>query len=79
MLRTAVLTTATAFALSTVAMLFAPAASAGVGDILDTLEEFDDIAECDYVTKKVRVKVRTRSGYKWVWVRKRVRVCDDDD
>jgi len=78
MLKTAILTTATAIAFTASAIAFAPPAKAGIEDILDTLEEFDDIAECDYVIKRVRVKVRTSSGYKWAWVKRRVRECDDD-
>lgn len=76
MLKTAICTTAAAFAFTATSAVFTPPARADIEDILDTLEEFDDTADCDYVTRKVRVKVRTRSGYKWVWVRKRVRECD---
>lgn len=78
MIRTAIFTTATLFAFATTTTMLAPAAHAGIEDILDTLEEFDDIAECDYVIKRVRVRVKTTSGYKRVWVKRRVRECDDD-
>ena len=77
MFRAAMLTGAAALAFSTITMLPAPPARAGIEDVFDTLEEFDDIAECDYVIRKVRVKVKTPNGYRWVWVRKRVKECDD--